>query len=111
MEDAVAYLLLAGAIALEVTGTVALRLSEGFTRPVASTVVVCGYLGAVYLLARVLTAGIPLGVAYAIWAAAGVALVAVIGATFLDDSLTLVQVGGLVLVIAGVIALEAGGAR
>ncbi|MQA16691.1 MAG: QacE family quaternary ammonium compound efflux SMR transporter [Pseudonocardiaceae bacterium] len=105
------YLLLAGAIALEVIGTVALRLSEGFTRPAASVVVVLGYLGAFYLLARVLTAGIPLGVAYGIWAAAGVALVAVIGAVFLGDGLSGVQVGGLVLIIAGVIALEAGGAR
>ncbi len=105
------YLLLAGAIVLEVTGTVALRLSDGLTRPIASVVVVLGYLGAFYLLARVLTAGIPLGVAYGIWAAAGVALVAVIGAAFLGDGLTLVQVGGLVLVVAGVLALEMGGAR
>jgi small multidrug resistance pump len=104
----VPYLLLAGAIALEVTGTVALRLSENFTRPVASAVVVVGYLGAIYLLARVLTAGIPLGVAYAIWAAAGLALVAMIGAAFLGDGLSWMQVGGVVLVIAGVVALELG---
>ncbi|MBW0118373.1 SMR family transporter, partial [Pseudonocardia abyssalis] len=34
---------LAGAIAAEVTGTVALRYSEGFTRLVPSIVVVLGY--------------------------------------------------------------------
>ncbi|MGH3980293.1 MAG: DMT family transporter [Pseudonocardiaceae bacterium] len=104
----VGYLLLAGAIACEVMGTVALRLSEGFTRLLPSAVVVVGYLGAFYLLSRVLTAGVPLGVAYAIWAAAGVALVAAIGAVFLGDGLSWVQVVGLVLVIAGVVALEVG---
>ncbi|MDQ3601543.1 MAG: QacE family quaternary ammonium compound efflux SMR transporter, partial [Actinomycetota bacterium] len=44
----------------------------------------------------------------AIWAGGGVALVALIGAAFLGEGLTWVQVGGLVLVIAGVAALELG---
>jgi small multidrug resistance pump len=40
-----------------------------------------------------------------------VALVALIGALFLGDSLTWVQVGGLGLVIAGVVALQLGAAH
>lgn len=103
-----AYLLLACAILLEVTGTVALRLSEGFTKPGWVAVVVCGYLGSIVLLSRALVAGMPLGLAYAIWAAVGVATVALIAAVFLGDTLTPVQVGGLALVIAGVAALELG---
>ena len=51
------------------------------------------------------------GVAYGIWAAVGVTLVALIGALFLGDTLTWIQVGGIVLVIAGVAALELGAAR
>ena len=43
--------------------------------------------------------------------AVGVALVALVGALFLGDSLTLVQVGGLVLVGGGVLALEHGAAH
>jgi small multidrug resistance pump len=46
-----------------------------------------------------------------VWAAVGVALVALIGALFLGDGLTKVQVGGLVLVIAGVTALQLGAAH
>ncbi|AUH43973.1 DMT family transporter [Streptomyces sp. CMB-StM0423] len=105
------YVLLIGAILSEVTATVSLRLSEGFSKILPSIVVVVGYLTAFTLLSLVLKRGMSIGIAYGIWAAAGVALVALIGAAFLGDGLTGVQIGGLVLVAAGVVALEAGGAH
>ncbi len=46
------YLLLAGAIVLEVVATINLRLSEGFTRLVPAVLVVIGYVGAFGLLAQ-----------------------------------------------------------
>ncbi|MDN5747195.1 MAG: multidrug efflux SMR transporter [Pseudonocardia sp.] len=101
---------LAGAILAEVTGTVALRFSEGFTRLVPSIVVAFGYGFAFYALSQALTRGMAVGVAYGVWAAAGVALIALIGAAFLGESLTWVQVGGIALVIGGVLALQLGGA-
>lgn len=104
-------LLLAMAIVAEVAGTIGLRLSDGFSKLVPSVVVVVGYLTAIVLLSEVLRRGMAVGVAYAIWAAVGVALVALIGAAFLDEPLTWVQVAGLVAVIGGVVALEAGGAH
>ncbi len=55
----------------------------------------------------VLKRGMPVGIAYGIWAAAGVALVALIGAVFLPDGLAPIQIG-LVLVAVGVMALELG---
>jgi small multidrug resistance pump len=55
--------------------------------------------------------GLPVGVAYGTWAALGVTLVAIIGAVFLGESLTAVQIGGLVMVIGGVLALELGAAH
>ncbi|AKH81426.1 multidrug transporter [Streptomyces sp. CNQ-509] len=105
------YVLLIGAILSEVTATVSLRLSEGFSKILPSLVVVVGYITAFTLLSLVLKRGMSIGIAYGIWAAAGVALVALIGAAFLGDGLTGVQIGGLVLVAAGVVALEAGGAH
>lgn len=103
-----AYLLLALAIASEVAATISLKLSEGFTRLVPSVVVVVGYLAAFGLLSQALTRGLAVSVAYGVWAAAGVALVAVAGAAFLGESLTWVQVAGIALVIGGVLALELG---
>jgi small multidrug resistance pump len=104
----VPWLLLAGAIIIEVIATTALKLSEGFSRLVPSIVVVVGYLGAFGLLSQALSRGMAIGVAYGVWAAAGVALVAIVGAAFFGESMTLVQVGGIALVIAGVLALELG---
>ncbi|WP_300013274.1 multidrug efflux SMR transporter [Pseudonocardia sp.] len=99
---------LAGAVLAEVTGTVALKFSEGFTRPVPSVVVALGYGVAFYALSQALALGMAIGVAYGVWAAAGVALIALIGAVFLGEGLTWVQIGGIVLVIGGVLALELG---
>jgi small multidrug resistance pump len=106
-----AWVLLLGAIVSEVTATIALRLSDGFSKVVPSVVVSVGYLTAFGLLSQVLKRGMAVGVAYGVWSAVGVALVALIGALFLGDSLTWVQVGGLGLVIAGVVALQLGAAH
>lgn len=103
------WVLLAGAIVSEVFATINLQLSEGFSKLLPSIFVVTGYIVAFVLLAQVLQRGLAIGVAYAIWAAVGVALVALIGAVFLGDSLTGVQVAGLIAVIGGVVTLEAGG--
>jgi small multidrug resistance pump len=109
--EAVVWVFLAGAIAAEVTATVALRFSEGFSKLAPSIVVVVGYVTAFAMLSQVLVRGLGIGVAYGIWSAVGVALIALIGATFLGETLTWVQVAGLVAVIAGVVALEMGGAH
>ncbi|WP_280235230.1 DMT family transporter [Nocardia cyriacigeorgica] len=105
------FLFLALAIVSEISATVSLKLSEGFTKLVPSIVVVVGYGAAFLFLSQALKRGMAVGVAYGIWSAVGVAAVAVIGALFLDERLSLVQVGGIGLVILGVVALELGGAR
>jgi small multidrug resistance pump len=105
------YLWLAVAIVTEVTGTIALRFSEGFSRLGPSVLVVVGYAVAFVALSQALVRGMPVGVAYGIWAAVGVTLVALVGAVFLGEPLTWIQVGGVVLVIGGVLALELGAAH
>ncbi|GAB3912782.1 DMT family transporter [Kibdelosporangium lantanae] len=102
------YLLLAVAIVGEVSATTALKLSENFSRLLPSVVVVVGYLVAFGVLAKLLKDGFPVGVAYAVWAAAGIAAVALIGALFLDEPVTWTMVGGLALIIGGVVLLELG---
>ncbi|WP_433714929.1 DMT family transporter [Nocardia sp. CA-084685] len=104
-------LLLALAIASEITATVSLKISDGFTKLVPAIIVVLGYSAAFFFLAQALKRGMPIGVAYGIWSAVGVAAIAVIGVLFLDERLSLIQVGGIALVILGVLALELGGAH
>jgi small multidrug resistance pump len=71
-------LLLAIAIVAEVGGTVALKYTDGFTRLAPSAAVVAGYGLSFWMLALVLR-DLPIGLTYAVWAAAGTALIAAIG--------------------------------
>ncbi|QVJ00812.1 QacE family quaternary ammonium compound efflux SMR transporter [Nocardiopsis eucommiae] len=106
-----AWLFLAAALLTEMVGATATGLSEGFTRPVAVLVAVPAVLVAYFMLALALKRGMAVGVAYGLWTSSGVAIVAVIGLVLLGDELTMVQVGGLVLVMTGALALELGRAR
>ena len=96
---------LAIAIASEVVATSALKAAEGFTRLVPSVLVVVGYSLAFYFLSLVLNT-IPLGVTYAIWSGAGIALVTVIGWTVYHQVLDLAGIIGIGLIVAGVVVLS-----
>ena len=104
----VTYLLLGLAIAVEVMATLSLRASEGFSRLLPSIVVLGGYGLSFFLLSLVLQRGMDVAVVYARWSATGIVAIAAIGATFLGERLTSVQILGIALIIAGVLALELG---
>ncbi|MEO3811110.1 multidrug efflux SMR transporter [Sphaerisporangium sp. B11E5] len=106
-----AWLLLAAAIACEVLATTALKLSDGFTHKGWSVAVALGYIASFALLAQVLKMKMEVGVAYAVWAGVGTAAIAVIGALFLGESLTLAKVSGILLIITGVVLLNLAGAH
>ncbi|WP_407924998.1 DMT family transporter [Brevibacterium rongguiense] len=72
-------------------------------------IVAVGYVAAFSLLSAALAAGMPLSVAYGVWAAAGVALTAMLSAVFFKESLTWLMGLGLALVMGGVLLIEAGG--
>ncbi len=74
------YLFIVAAIVAEVTGTLALRAAATGRRRFYA-VVVAGYLTAFVALTFGLRNGVPLGVAYGIWAAAGVGALAVLAFT------------------------------
>ena len=103
-----AWLLLVLAICAEVLGTVCLRASEGLTRAVPTVVSGLAYVAAFSLLSQVLRLGVPLGVAYGIWAASGVALVALAGWLVFGEGLGALSLAGLVLIMAGVLLVELG---
>ena len=103
------WLLLALAIASEVTATLSLRASEGLRRRRWIPVIVVGYLAAFTLLGTILALGMPVGVAYGIWAAVGVALTAVLGRLIFKDHFSLLMGIGVVLIAAGVAMIEFGG--
>jgi small multidrug resistance pump len=99
------YLFLAIAILAEVIGTSALKASEGFTRVLPSAVVIAGYGIAFYFLSLALRA-IPVGVAYAIWSGAGVALITLIGWLAFKQALDAGALAGIALIVAGVVVIQ-----
>jgi small multidrug resistance pump len=105
-----AWLLLAAAIATEVLATTALKLSDNFAHKGWAAVVVIGYVTSFTLLARALKLQLEVGVAYAVWSGVGTAAIAAIGVLFLNESLTLAKIAGLVLIVAGVVVLNLSGA-
>lgn len=105
----VGYVFLGAAIAFEVTATLSLKATEGFSRWPLATVTVLGYVAAFAMLSLALDRAVPLGVAYGIWSAIGVACVAALSIPLFGESLSAIQVFGIALVLAGVVAIEAGG--
>lgn len=99
------WIYLAIAIVSEVVATSALKSAEGFTRFVPSALVVVGYALAFFFLSLTLRT-IPLGVAYAIWAGVGVALVALVGWVVYHQSLDIAALIGIALIVSGVIVLN-----
>jgi small multidrug resistance pump len=100
------WALLIVAIAIEVAATLSLRASQDHSAWLV--VVVAGYAGALVLLTMVLRLGMPVGVSYGIWGAAGTALTAVLAAAIFGDPFTWPIVAGIGLIIAGVLLIEFG---
>ena len=104
------WLTLAAAIGIEVVATLSLRASDGLRKKAWIVPVVGGYLASFYLLWLTLALGMPVGVAYGVWTACGVAAVAVIARYLFGDALTLKMMLGIGLIIAGVLVIELSGA-
>jgi small multidrug resistance pump len=102
--------MLVGAIATEVASTLALRGSDGFSKPVPSVITVVGYIVSFILLALVLKT-LPVGIVYAIWSAVGIALVAVFGKILFNDPVPPLAMAGMVLIVGGVALVGFSGAR
>ena len=98
--------LLLAAVVCEVSATLALKAA--LSQPALYAVVVVGYVAAFALLALIFRAGMSLGVAYGLWSALGVAGTAVLSAVIFGEPLTPWMLVGIVLVIAGVLAVEVG---
>jgi small multidrug resistance pump len=97
------------AIALEVTGTLALK-PAGDGRPLAIALVAFGYIGSFGFLLLVLRS-MEVSVAYAVWAGAGTALIAMIGMTALGEPASGAKLGSIALIIVGVVGLNLTGAH
>ena len=104
-----AWLALGGATISEVSATLALR--QALNQPGFYAVVGIGYALAFILLSLALKAGMPLGVAYGLWGAVGLAVTAIASRLLFGEPLTRTMVAGIALIMAGVLLVELGSAH
>jgi len=105
----VMWLVLGAAILIEVGATLALRASQGFRNKRWIAPVLLGYPTSLYLLWITLGLGMPVGIAYGVWTACGVALVAIVARILFNDPLTMKMGVGIAFIVAGVLAIELAG--
>lgn len=96
------------AIGSELAGTLSLRATDGMKRRRWLVGTVVGYGLSMRFLALSLQAGMLLGVAYGIWAASGIALVALLARFIWAEPLTRRMLLGIAVIAAGVVLVELG---
>jgi len=100
---------LTAAIVLEVAGTISMKLSHGFSQALPSVLLFLFY-GASFTCLNFALRTIEVSVAYAIWSALGLILVAAIGILVLHESAGAWKLASIVLIVAGVVGLYSSGA-
>lgn len=96
---------LALAIGFEVLGTSLLKHSDGFAKWYWGMLAITSYSFSFWFLAAVLKE-IPMGVAYAIWAGAGIVAITTIGLFVFGQKLNLIQFACIGLIAVGAVGLN-----
>ena len=99
------WALLLLAIGAEVIGTSCLKVSDGFSRPWPTLVVLTAYGLSMTLMSRVVKT-IPMGISYALWGGIGIVAVVLIGVVAYRQVPTGGQLIGMGLITAGVLIVN-----
>ncbi|PWR74545.1 DMT family transporter [Methanospirillum stamsii] len=97
------YLLIS--IIAETIGTLALKSSDGFTRIIPTIVVIIGYVIAFFCFSLTLRE-IPVGLAYAIWAGAGIIMTTILGFFIFKQTLDYPAIIGIFMIVLGVVVIN-----
>ena len=102
------WILLALAVCAEVCGTQAIKYSNGFTKPLPILVVIVGFAVAFVSMAQVVKR-MDVGLAYALWAGCGIALVTIVAWVLFDQRPSWTSLAGVGVIIAGAAMICLGG--
>ena len=100
-----AYILLALAIVLEITGTSFVKDTAGFTKWIPSIICLGTICLSYYLMSHVVSF-IPVGITYATWSGLGIAAITIIGIFKYNQIPNIPTTIGLVLIIIGVVIVN-----
>jgi quaternary ammonium compound-resistance protein SugE len=100
-----AWALIGAAALLEIVWPVALKQSEGLSRPGPTALGVTTAVASVVLLTAALRT-LPVGTAYAVWTGLGAFGVAVVGVVALGEGTSVARLACLALIVSGVVGLR-----
>ena len=99
------YLYLLIAVALEVSGTMLLPVSQNFTRVLPTVGLIVCYASSFYCLTFALNT-LPIAVVYATWSGLGIFLITLFGYLVFDEALDWRAILGLFMIVAGVVMVN-----
>ena len=100
-----AYILLAFAIVIEITGTSFVKDTVGFTRWVPSIICLVTISVSYYLMSHVVSF-VPVGITYATWSGLGILAITIIGVFKYNQMPNIPTIIGLTLIIVGVVIVN-----
>ena len=100
-----AYVFLALAIVLEITGTSVVKDTEGFTRWVPTIICLVTICVSYYLMSHVVSF-VPVGITYATWSGLGIVAITIIGVFKYNQMPNIPTIIGLTLIIVGVVIVN-----
>lgn len=103
-----AWIFLTMAILFELSGTISMKMSQGFTRPWPSILMFLFY-GISFTSLNYALLSIKVGVAYAIWSGAGIILISLAGAALFDERMNLSSLLWVAVIVVGIVGLNISG--
>lgn len=99
------WILLGLAGLLEIVWALAMKQSEGFTRPLPTLLMLVAMAGSFGLLALAMR-DLPLGTAYTIWTGIGAVGAFIAGVVLLGETLTPLRAGAALLIVSGMVIMK-----
>ena len=90
---------------LEIGWALALKYSDGFSKPVPTAAAIIGAVASFWLLSLAMKE-LPVGTDYAVWVGIGVVGTAVLAVVLLGEPVTVLRGVGIALIMAGIAALK-----
>jgi len=100
-----AWILLILAGLFEIGWAVGLKYTEGFTRPLPTTLTVIAMVISIFLLGLAVRT-LPLGTAYAIWTGIGTVGTVILGIVLFAEPATAVRLGCIAMIVSGIVGLK-----
>ena len=100
-----AWVLLTIAGVLEVGWAIGLKYSDGFRKPLASTLTMVALVASFWLLAQALKT-LPVGTGYAVWTGIGAVGTAILGVVLFDEPRNAGRIITILLIVAGIVGLR-----